>query len=110
MDFPISKYYETWDEESLEAGETDLKGDIYTNWGFSLRELVETIQSEGFNGISQYPITSLKNSIAPCHVWLSTIDPERDYVTGEVTFYTLHIKTTEKNFYRICKLAGLIKE
>jgi len=91
MKFKVSKTYQVITPESAEIGDHADQGFEYENNEFTLRELLKEIENGGF----------VENSGR----WLSTVDPERDYQTGEETFYNLHIETSERNYERICKLA-----
>ena len=73
----ISETYETWDHEAIEAGDTDDRGFNFQAEEYSFRDLVDYIRRNGFSreGSTQ---------------WLTTVDPDRDYRTGEETTKALH--------------------
>lgn len=72
----ISITYETWDEESLEAGETDDRGFEIESEEYDFRDLIQLMRDGGYSEDSGN--------------WFSTPDPERDFQTGEETFRSLH--------------------
>ena len=94
MIFKVSKTYQIITEESAEYGDYEEQGFIYEDQEFYLRDLIREIKNGGF----------VQNSGR----WLSTIDAEKNYKTGAETYYNLHIKTNERNYNRICKLAGIV--
>ena len=105
MLFNVSKTYEIWDKESIELGETDDRGFEYEDNKLTLKELINEIKNNGFNEVSCWPWRNLPNhGYKP---WLSTVDPYKDMVTGDVTNYSLHIDTSNRNLVRIFKLAGI---
>lgn len=102
MQFLVNKTYETWDEESVEIGDTDNRGFEYQDNVMTLRELIREMQN---NGITEPSCSSIQAGI-----WFSSIDDEIDYRTGERTQYTLHFKHIDgktvsgRNMKRIVKL------
>ena len=77
--------YETWDEDSIEVGETDDKG-------FEVQD--EEIDMDGIIGvIEEFAFYQNNNS----HGFsLSTMDGDIDYRTGETTYRTIHIECTDQ--------------
>lgn len=87
--YHMSKTYETWDEDSTEAGETDERGFEYEDNEFdSLWAMAEEIRDAG--------ATEPSDSHRPSpHTWYSTVDPEHNrahFEKGEDTYYSFHPK------------------
>jgi hypothetical protein len=72
----ISETYETWDEDAIEAGETDDSGFNFQAEEYSFRDLVQYIRREGFSRQGETR-------------WLETED-STNYRTGEATRKALH--------------------
>lgn len=106
MKYTVSKCYETWSEEVCEAEATDDMGYVYENQKMSLCDILREIYYNGINCPSVSP-PSFRNINK--HTWLSTVDGEEDYITGNRTYYSLHIKTSNRQMRRILRLAGIIK-
>jgi hypothetical protein len=102
MKYKVSKCYETWNEEALEAGDTDDRGFIFQDQKMSLTELVNEIVNSGITDPSTWPLRKITDSI-----WLSSVDGNENYNTGEKTFYSLHIKASNRQMRRIFRLAGI---
>ena len=101
----ISKCYEVWSYDALDAGETDDKGYEFEDVEYTFKELVFTIKSDGFTNTSDHP--ACENS------WLYT-NPEQDYRTGEETTYSLYFShnnpaKNRKYWKAALKAAGLMK-
>lgn len=81
--FKMNKTYEVWDEEALEAGDTDDRGFEYEDREFdSLWDMADEIRDGG--------ATEPSDSSGGAHTWYSTPDAEENYRTGEKTFYSFH--------------------
>jgi len=83
--FLVSKTYEIWDEEALEAGETNERGYEFQDEPTSPYDLQRELQSENYAEWSNGGNTG----------WLSTVDPiydRRYFEKGEDTRYGLHFK------------------
>jgi len=78
----ISETYQIVTEESAIDGDYAESGFNFEGRKFGFRELVEYIQDEGFGQTSSWP--------ARVTDWLSTVDDEVDYQTGERTSKNLH--------------------
>lgn len=83
----LSMTYETWDEDALEAGETNDTGYVWEDIRYSFKELVHLIKSTGLVVSSCYP--------PDAHGWVSTHE-EQDYRTGEYTTYSLFFSHKNK--------------
>lgn len=106
--FSVSETFEIITHESAEEGTFADSGFNFENEGYTLRELVDYIKRNSFVCPSQSHIKDLKDVEGPCRVWLSQIDGNIDYMTGESEFKNLHINNVScRNFYRICRLAGI---
>lgn len=110
MQFTVSKTYEIITPESAEIGDAAERGYEFENQIFTLHELIDEINNSGFTSLSESPIiyNALLKRDGKAHVWLNTTDPERNYRTGEETFYGLHIECTHRQLARILRAAGLI--
>ena len=81
--YTMSKTYEVWDEDSLEAGDTDDKGFEYEDREFdSLWDMADEIRDAG--------ATEPSDSSGGSRTWYTTPDGEVDYRTGERTYYAFH--------------------
>ena len=85
----ISRTYETWTPDDIEAGDTDSRGFEFTDEPVTFRELVDMIGREGFFRPSCSPATG------STFEWLET-EPETDYRTGEQTTFALHFSHNNK--------------
>jgi hypothetical protein len=85
----ISRTYETWTPEDIEAGDTDSRGFEFTDEPVTFRELVDMIGREGFFRPSCSPATG------SAFEWLET-EPDIDYRTGEQTIFALHFSGKNK--------------
>jgi hypothetical protein len=102
--YKMNKTYETWDEESVEAGETDDKGFEYQDKEFdSLWAMADEIRDAG--------ATEPSDSSAGPRTWYSTVDPEysRAHIEkGKDTYYSFHPEglTDEesKELYKLIKM------
>ena len=79
----ISKTYQTFTPDSIEAGEAEETGYLFEDEPFTFRELLREITWQGFRNPSSSPATGNPRE------WLDT-EPEPDYQTGEETVYSLH--------------------
>jgi hypothetical protein len=79
----ISRTYETWTPDDIEAGETNNQGFEFTDEPVTFRELVDMIGREGFF----HP--SCSHATGSTFEWLNT-EPDIDYRTGEQTSFALH--------------------
>lgn len=85
----MSRTYETWDAESLEVGETDDKGFDYQDEPFEgLQELASQIESCG-------PVEDCNLANGPA---FRSVDPDRNYGTGEETYYTFFPRVNEREY------------
>jgi len=105
MKFKVSKTYETWDEQALEAGETDDKGFEYQDEVMTLRELVRELRNNGITEPSCSHVESAR--------WFSSVDPVHDrafFEKGEYTYYSVHPANMDgtdisgRNMKRIARL------
>ena len=85
----ISRTFETWTADDIEAGDTDSRGFEFINEPVGFRELVDMIGREGFFHPSCSPATG------STFEWLET-EPETDYRTGEQTSFALHYSDKNK--------------
>ena len=85
----ISRTFETWTPDDIEAGDTDLRGFEFTDEPVTFRELVDLIGREGFFSPSCSPATG------STFEWLET-EPDIDYRTGEQTTFALHFSDKNK--------------
>jgi len=85
----ISRTYETWTPDDIEAGETNNQGFEFTDEPVTFRELVDMIGREGFF----YP--SCSHATGSTFEWLNT-EPDIDYRTGEQTSFALHYSDKNK--------------
>ena len=85
----ISRTYETWTPEDIEAGDTDARGFEFIDEPVTFRELVDMIGREGFFYPSCSPATG------STFEWLET-EPETDFKTGEQTSFALHYSSKNK--------------
>lgn len=82
--YKMNKTYSTWDEDALEAGDTDDKGFEYEDKEFdSLWDMAREIRDGGATESSD------PHSAGP-HTWYSTPDGDQNYRTGETTYYSYH--------------------
>ena len=94
--FKVDKTYETWDEEALEAGETDDKGYDYEDEAMGLREVLRELHVSGpwqYGGIHTRGQQRVMR--------FSTTDPDVNYRTGEETSHTIHIRGSERAIRRL---------
>lgn len=81
--YKMNKTYETWDEEAIEAGDTDDRGFEYEDKEFdSLWDMADEIRDAG--------ATEPSDSRGGPHTWYSTIDDDVNIRTGERTSYAFH--------------------
>lgn len=102
----LSKTYETWSHEDLEAGETDDKGFEFEDVPHTFRELVRLLKHE-----FRYP--SCSPASGNPYEWVST-EPDTNFRTGEETTYSLHYShknpsRNEKYWAKAMECAGRIK-
>lgn len=93
MPVNIDITYETWDEESIEAGETDDKGFLAEDTPYSFRELVDLLacSEASVNPIPRQPST---------YIWYTEYG-ESDMFTGEVTNHSFHATDTRSARYML---------
>lgn len=84
MPLIISECYEIVTPESAEYGDAEEMGFTFEDREFTLRELVDYIESKGYSQTSDYP--------ACADSWLSTYPQIEDYSTCEEVSYSLHPK------------------
>jgi hypothetical protein len=85
----ISRTFETWTADDIDAGDTDNRGFEFINEPVGFRELVDMIGREGFFSPSCSPATG------STFEWLET-EPDIDYRTGEQTTFALHFSDKNK--------------
>ena len=102
MKYRVSKCYETWNDEAYEAGDTDDRGFVFQDQKMSLTDLINEIVNNGIISPSSWPIRRLTDN-----TWLSSIDGDENYTTGEKTYYSLHIKASNRQMKRIFRQAGI---
>ena len=88
-EFIIRVYFQTWDDESLEIGETDDKGlkeeIIYTSKDFDFFDTMEEFLNEVCEKISSYGTFEGSQGI------YYSIDDEINFRTGERTNYSIFL-------------------
>lgn len=92
--FRVSKTYETWDEEALDAGDTDAKGYEYEDEPMSLREVLRELDRGGFHEVEDVGDV----------VRARTTDPVRNrahFERGLDTYYGLHIRGSQRALGRL---------
>ena len=94
--FKVDKTYETWDEEALQAGETDDKGYDYEDEPMGLREVLRELH---VSGPWQYGGVHTRGQQRVMR--FSTTDPDVNYRTGEETSHTIHIRGSERAIRRL---------
>ena len=86
----IRVYFETWNEESLEIGETDNKGMeeeiIYTNKDFEFFDTIEEFLDEVCKKISSY------GTFEGCNSIYYSCDSDINFRTGERTTYSVFLE------------------
>lgn len=102
MKYKVTKCYETWNQEAVDAGDTDDRGFVFQDQKMSLTELVNEIVNSHIIGPSTWPLRKITDNI-----WLSSVDGDENYITGEKTFYSLHIKASNRQMKRIFRQAGI---
>lgn len=100
--FKVSKCFEVWNDEAFESGDTDERGFTYEDLRMTAREIIEEIVN---NGIQSASATNWRKNIK--NVWLTSIDDNHDYQTGNTTYFSLHIKASNRQLKRIYRLAGV---
>ena len=83
MQFKVNRCYETWDHESIEAGDTDDRGFTYQDEVYTLRDLVNEMRRDA--------ITEPSSSSPHAGMWFTSVDPDEDYRTGERTYHSIHL-------------------
>ena len=96
--FFVSKTYDTWDEEALEAGDTDDRGFEFEDEPMTLREVLKALDGMGAVEPSR---TLTRSALVRGHVWFSTVDAETNHRTGDVTNHALHIRGSERAMGRL---------
>lgn len=98
--YKMSKTYETWDEESIEHGETDDRGFEYENQEFdSIWDMAKEIRD---NGASE-PSSSI-NDVNTSYI---TPDSYKNHRNDKETYYSFHPKL--KNDQEAKELYNLVK-
>ena len=101
MGIKISVTYECWDQDSIEAGETDDKGFEFEDADYGFRELVDYLHSDGFNMPSSWPGVPS---------WVST--EGELHTDGSHTIRSIHPgkdAQSQRYWAKACKAAGLVK-
>ena len=82
MPVKIDITFETWDEESIEVGETDTKGVLSEDTPYSFRELVDLLahSEASVNPLPKHPST---------YIWYTEFG-EPDMITGDTTNISFH--------------------
>lgn len=91
MPVNINVTYETWDEEAIEVGETDVKGFLAKDTPCSFRELVDLLacSEASVNPLPKQPSV---------YIWYTEYG-ESDMFTGEVTNHSFHATDTRSARY-----------
>ncbi len=92
--FTVAKTYETWDEESLEIGETDDHGYEYEDTPMSLGDTLREIRNGCWDGDDA-------GEDFYAGVRFYSADNEVNYRTGETTRYCLHIRASARAIRRL---------
>lgn len=104
VSYTMTKTYQVSDPESAEAGDYKDQGTEYEDQEFdSLWELAKEIRDAG----ATEPSESGTNVKATKNTWYSTPDGDKNFSTGEETFYSFHPKL--KTDAEAQELAALIK-
>lgn len=90
--FSVSVTYETWDEESREAGDTDDKGYEYEDARMSLSDVVRELDNYGPFDEVQVMGTLLRAYVA---------DADQNLRTGEDTMRAIHVRGSERAIRRL---------
>ena len=116
MSIKASFCYQTVTHESAEQGDYSEQGWITPGmWEFPLQDdnghhndVLEQAQSGDFDVTNLSEIVSFAQSLGISENsgnWLSSVDPDIDYQTGEDTTYSLHIEgVTPATYNRIARL------
>ena len=80
--FIVSKTYEIWDEEAIDAGDTDQLGFEVEKETWDRSDVVRELEQGGYIHPSSSDINSLR--------WVNT-EGDTNYTSGEHTIYGLHI-------------------
>lgn len=105
--FLVSETYSIVSPASAEVGDFEEIGIKFKEEEMSLEELVDYIERNGFAELSCSYISDYEGDSSINPTWISTVDPEIDFKTGNNTYYDLHIRCTKNEFYKICKTAGI---
>ena len=82
--FTMDKTYEIITPKSAEQGDAEERGFEYKDQEFdTLWDMAKEIRDAGATEPSEY-------GHGTPHTWYSTVDPDRDYKTGEETYYSFH--------------------
>jgi hypothetical protein len=99
--FIVSKTYEIWDDESIDAGDTDQRGFEVKNEIWDRSDVIRELEQHNYI----YPSSSDINSLR----WVST-DGDTNHSSGEVTSYSLHLKDIRGHELDGDQWASLLKE
>ena len=86
-EFSFGITYDVVSPESAEAGDFEDSGWHSEYRNEALSEILKEANSMGIYEPSSSRITP--------HIWWSSVDPERDYRSGEETFYSLHVNNVD---------------
>jgi len=100
--FTVSKTYETWDEDALEAGETNDRGYEYEDENMSLRDVVREIE----NGRWEHDCMPFELPRGATLLRLYSADSDVDYRSGESTSTALHIRGSARAIRRLAEYLG----
>lgn len=101
----VSVHTETWDEDDVEAGETNNRETIYQKVNMSYSDFIDLVKAHGAFQPS--------SSVATPHMWFISSDPVTDFRTGESTYYNIFInsingiKTSEQQYSQIAQDLGI---
>jgi len=82
MPVRINITFETWDEESIEVGETDTKGFLAEDEPYTLRELIDLL---AYSEPSTDPLPDQPST----YIWYTEYG-EPDMITGDTTNHSFH--------------------
>ena len=99
--YTMSKTYEVWSYDAVDAGQTDDSGFKYQDQEFdSIWELAKEIRDAGATEPSDSGLDALPG-------WYSTPDGDENYKTGERTYYSFHPENLKEDEAR--ELFKLVK-
>jgi hypothetical protein len=102
--YTMSKTYEVITPESAEQGDAEERGFEYEDKEFdTLWDMAREIREAGATEPSSSgPMTS--------HDWYSTVDPDRNYKTGEETYYSFHPNVTDEEMKELNQLIEMTEK